>query len=752
MIGFIQNYRVRNRLAVGFGILLALLVALGVFALSKMAGIQAQLDDIALDNTAKTTQTEIMFDRTGQAAILIRNIALMDDPQYAAEQAVVLASLRRDYDAARAELEKRPPDAEGRVLRERIDAARAVVMPLNDEVLRLGQAKRDDDAKAVLLEKAAPAVETWQGALRENLILQARNTAQAHAAALDSYRDAKTVTIVIIVLALLVGVALSILITASLTGPLADATRVARQIAEGRLDGRIRPSGNDELAELLGSMQAMQQGLQRFAQAQGEIARQHDVGEIDYRIPAAEFSGAYAEMAEQINTLVATHIAVKMQVVEIVSAYARGDLSRDMERLPGKKAQVTAAVDAVKNGMQSINGQIRELVEAAVAGDFSRRGDAGRFEFVYREMIERLNGLMQTADGGLGEIGRLLSSIADGDLGQRADDGMPGQFGQLAADANRTVEQLGRIVGEIRQGSDEISAAASEIAAGNNDLSQRTEQQAASLEETASSMEELTSTVHQTADNARQASQLATGAAEVAVRGGEVVGRVVDTMSAINASSRRIVDIISVIDGIAFQTNILALNAAVEAARAGEQGRGFAVVASEVRSLAQRSAGAAKEIKQLIDDSVEKVESGTELVDNAGRTMEEIVDSVKRVTDLIADIAAASQEQSAGIEQVNQAVLQMDEGTQQNAALVEEASAAARSLEQQSTRLVQTVAAFRSGERGMAAAVPAARTVPTPITAAPMRARPEPAPRPVPAPASTPRARAVNDTGQWQEF
>ncbi|MFN7183764.1 MAG: methyl-accepting chemotaxis protein, partial [Thermomonas haemolytica] len=233
-------------------------------------------------------------------------------------------------------------------------------------------------------------------------------------------------------------------------------------------------------------------------------------------------------------------------------------------------------------------------------------------------------------------------------------------------------------------------------------LSMRTEQQAASLEETASSMEELTSTVKQNADNARQANQLAIGAASVAESGGEVVQKVVSTMGDIQTSSRRIADIIGVIDGIAFQTNILALNAAVEAARAGEQGRGFAVVAAEVRSLAQRSAGAAKEIKQLITDSVVKVEEGSALVDQAGKTMGEIVGSVKRVTDIMADISAASQEQSSGIEQVNQAITQMDEGTQQNAALVEEASASAESMRQQAAALVEAVAAFRLAQSGSA--------------------------------------------------
>jgi methyl-accepting chemotaxis protein len=259
--------------------------------------------------------------------------------------------------------------------------------------------------------------------------------------------------------------------------------------------------------------------------------------------------------------------------------------------------------------------------------------------------------------------------------------------------------ELVRMISQVRGGIDTIATASSQIAAGNQDLSSRTEEQASSLEETASSMEELTSTVKQNADNARQANQLALTASGVAEKGGEVVSQVVTTMGSINDSSRKIVDIINVIDGIAFQTNILALNAAVEAARAGEQGRGFAVVAAEVRTLAQRSANAAKEIKSLINDSVDKVAAGSRLVNQAGVTMEEVVGSVKRVTDIMAEIMAASQEQSAGIEQVNQAITQMDQVTQQNAALVEESAAAADSMQQQASTLSQAVAVFRIESR-----------------------------------------------------
>jgi len=307
---------------------------------------------------------------------------------------------------------------------------------------------------------------------------------------------------------------------------------------------------------------------------------------------------------------------------------------------------------------------------------------------------------------------------------------------------------LVKIVGQVRGGTETIATASNQIAVGNMDLSSRTEEQASSLEETASSMEELTSTVKQNADNARQANSLAKSASEVAIRGGAVVSEVVDTMASINDSSRKIVDIIGVIDGIAFQTNILALNAAVEAARAGEQGRGFAVVAAEVRNLAQRSAAAAKEIKTLINDSVDKVDAGGKLVDQAGVTMEEIVQSITRVTDIMSEIAAASSEQSMGIEQVNTAIVQMDEVTQQNAALVEEAAAAASAMQEQAATLAEVVSIFKLGNEAAAAA-----TV-TPLRRPPARPAARPAPRLAGKAASAGAARqsASQDTEEWEAF
>jgi len=325
--------------------------------------------------------------------------------------------------------------------------------------------------------------------------------------------------------------------------------------------------------------------------------------------------------------------------------------------------------------------------------------------------------ITRSVTGPLLQAVEVAETVAQGDLTADIDVRRKDETGRLLNALKGMVAALKLTVGSVRTSTDTINTAAAEIAAGNLDLSRRTEQQAASLEETASSMEQLTSTVKQNADNARQANQLVVSAAGHASQGGQVVGEVVDTMGAIKASSARMADIIGTIDGIAFQTNILALNAAVEAARAGEQGRGFAVVASEVRSLAQRSAGAAKEIKELIDDSIAKVDAGGALVDQAGATMEQIVASVQQVADIMNEITSASQEQSSGIEQVNTAIAEMDNATQQNAALVEQAAAAARSMQEQSELLVQAVSVFRMEQSPAAAAVRRAPppSVPVPV-------------------------------------
>jgi len=551
------------------------------------------------------------------------------------------------------------------------------------------------------------------------------------------------------ILALALAAFLFLLIAKLIVRPLQQKVLpVFNDLAEGRYDTPIDVSANDEVGQLLQglfSMQ-MQQGFsvaeaQRIANDNLRIRIALDCVSANLRIADDDGTVIYANkgllttlrqiepgLREQqpgfsVDTFVGSNIGSFYQDPQAALKSLREmQATRQTELdIGGRIYNVITNPIVNDRGVRlgtvgewvdrtaELNAQrsVASLISRASAGDLDARLDTSVLEGFYRELGVGINSLVETSGAAIGEIAELLSKVAEGDLTQTISSNYQGTFGRLRDDANQTVEKLRSLVGDIQMSAQTINTASREIASGNQDLSGRTEEQASSLEETASSMEQLTSTVKQNADNARLANELAATAQRVADKGGDVVGQVVTTMSAIHQSSSKIADIIGVIDGIAFQTNILALNAAVEAARAGEQGRGFAVVATEVRNLAQRSAAAAKEIKGLISDSVEKVETGNRLVDQAGRTMEEVVLSIKRVAKIMQDIAEASDEQSSGIEQVSAAVSQMDEVTQQNAALVEEAAAAAESLEEQALHLAQTVSVFRIAENQSRAALAA---------------------------------------------
>ncbi|MBD9367733.1 methyl-accepting chemotaxis protein [Xanthomonas sp. XNM01] len=702
-MNMLQRLGVGRRLALGFGLLLLLLGASTGLALHQLDGIDEQIQEMTEVQNRKLYLMALMRRDNFRVEGAVRDLILAP----ADERSQVLErvdGIRQSYASSAQALAALSADAEEAGARQQIAATEQAAREQIDAVIGLIDAGQGEEAARILLGPGRALFEQRAATLQAAIDIQNARQADSTSAINAAVRLANGSLLGFGLLALLAGIGAGWAIARSLTVPLRRATEVADAIAHGRLDNPIGAQPGDETGQLLTSMRHMQEQLQAVIGALSDMAHHHDAGRISFRMDNARFPGDYGRMVRESNALVASHVELETRLVALMQRYAMGDLSQDMERLPGEKATMTEAMEATKRNLSAINDEIRRLASAAAAGDFSQRGDAQRYQHDFRAMIEGLNGLMDTTDGNLGQVSALLQAIARGDLTARMEGDFHGVFARMRDDANATVGQLTDIVGRIQQASTSINGAAGEIAAGNSDLSRRTEQQAANLEETAASMEELTSTVRQNADHARQANQLAIGAADVAAHGGQVVGQVVATMSGIEQASRRIAEIISVIDGISFQTNILALNAAVEAARAGEQGRGFAVVASEVRTLAQRSTGAAKEIKALIEDSVEKVAGGSALVAQAGATMDEIVASVKRVNDIMGEIAAASQEQSAGIEQVNQAITQMDETTQQNAALVEEASAAAGSMEQQAAGLIEAVSVFRIGAASAGAA------------------------------------------------
>ncbi|MGE8631260.1 methyl-accepting chemotaxis protein [Achromobacter denitrificans] len=507
------------------------------------------------------------------------------------------------------------------------------------------------------------------------------------------------------------------------------------------------------------SLMDMQQGKTEQAASQAKRAEglmQEGAKALDAYRKAPRLAGSEAVSAKLENAYKQFDGLFKRQATALASMAVQDYLDLN----DAGSAANTALREAVGEVLAFVDKATDDLVaQAAVAHGVSRTVTIVMLAIALALALGCWIFINRTVLRPLHEAGSHFDKISAGDFTARIEVRSTNEIGHLFAAIKRMQESLTRTVSAVRRGVDEINVGSREISAGNTDLSSRTEQQAASLEETAASMEELASTVKQNADNAHQANQLAASASDVAERGGSAVSEVVSTMQEISASSRKISEIVSVIDGIAFQTNILALNAAVEAARAGEQGKGFAVVAGEVRSLAQRSAQAAKEIKGLIEDSVTKVGAGSQQVERAGATMQEIVASVKRVTDIMGEISAASEEQSSGIDQVNRAVSQMDEVTQQNAALVEEAAAAAGSLQEQAQRLAEAVAVFKinAGEvievpaqqlaqQRSAPRMPAPQPAPAARTQAaaapaPQTESPEPAPKAVPAPRLTQVAR-----------
>jgi methyl-accepting chemotaxis protein len=510
----LNNLKIGQRLGLGFGLMVVLLVLVAATGLANMASLNTLMHHIVDENNVQLSAANGMRDAQRRIAIGVRDVILAQDDAGIARESAAVDAAWKDYDRAQqtlAGLVKRQQEKE---ILQKIADARAAALPLIATATQLGRENKNEEAFAQLKTKVVPAVVAWQNAIAGMVAYQTTSNEKAQAEGIDLYGQARLLLWGVAGLAAGLAVAGGWVFTRSITQPMRQAVAIAKTVAAGDLTSRIDVDTKDETGELLGALKTMN-------------------------------------------------------------------------------------------------------------------------------------------------------------------------------------ESLRAIVQQVRDGTRTLSTATDEIARGNLDLSSRTEQQAGALGETASSMEELTSTVRQNTENARQANQLVQSASDIAVRGGAVVADVVRTMGSINDSANRIVDIIGVIDGIAFQTNILALNAAVEAARAGEQGRGFAVVAAEVRNLAQRSASAAKEIKTLIGDSVSKVNEGSRLVHEAGTTMEDVVGSVRRVTDIMAEITAASHEQETGIEQIHRAVTEMDAVTQQNAALVEEAAAAAQSLQAQSNELEKMVSAFR---------------------------------------------------------
>ncbi|QXQ01545.1 MCP four helix bundle domain-containing protein [Stenotrophomonas indicatrix] len=705
-MNYLRNVRVAWRLGLGFGLLLLLVAAVVATGATATMVQKRAMEQVVEVGVAKVRLLSEMLDANNQMMVVRREMLIRQGEDRANDEQRIAALVKR-YEASWTAYQALPGDAEGKVIGETIAAKRALARPLNKQTSELMEQGDFPGAVALTLGPVQDAANGWNKALADGVAYEEKESREAAAEAIRLGERSLLQLLVLGGVALLAGIAASVLIGRSMTGPLARAVQLAERLSKGELDQEFRLGGRDELTQLGEAMASVRQSVQAAIGAQLQMAEQHEAGAIRYRMDASAFPGDFGRMVQATNHLVESHVQVQLLMAEVMQRYAIGDLSRDLPEYPGEKGTLTRTLAAVKQSLMAINAQIDELARAARAGDFSVRGDAAAFQYQFQAMVNHLNGMMASSQASIADVSDVLRAISHGNLTARMEGEYEGVFARMRDDANATTTQLTGIVRGIQVAADSINNAAQELAAGNNDLSRRTEQQAANLEEAAASMEELTSTVRQNAELARQADSEA-HAAGVAVRETEqAMAQMATVMGEIDQSSARISEISTVIDGIAFQTNILALNAAVEAARAGEQGRGFAVVASEVRTLAQRAGVAAKEIKELIEDAAAKVQSGLAVTVESEAAIARVAQASSRTTQLMSDIAAASKEQAAGIEQVNQVVVQMDQVTQQNAALVEEATAASRALEEQAHALTTSVSVFQLEQGARMPIVPA---------------------------------------------
>src|SRR5882757_1893658 len=696
-----MNYgkSVSARLILAFAAVIIVFGGAVALSIDRLAAFNAGVRDLTGPELMKVETADAWLTSIAEANRHTRNMLILDDKvkiQAEIDAVRELAKKRQQYaDTMKAAVHS----VEGKALLQTALDSRETLKPLEEEYLRQIEAGDFKTAKDTLLERVRPIQLAIFSTVEKLSELQNVNI---HAVSDDleaTYRSTRSLLIALAIAAVAVACALTFLLTRAIKKPLNHAVEVLGEIEKGNYASTVTVSSQDEIGQTLKGLERMQMALRErtereYASAMENARIRTALDRVSVGAMLGDTDGKIIYTNDAVQALFRSQAhQIRKQMPSFNSEQLVGSAFDVFHLVPSLQRSFLAGLTGAHTAdVKMGDASLRIIANTVVDGAGNRVGT----------VVQWLDRTQEVATEE--EVQAIVAKAIDGDLTARiGEEGKEAFFKTLASGVNRLLMNMADVVRSMARAAAEVRTGSEEISRGNADLSQRTEEQASSLEETASSMEEMTSTVKNNADNAAQANQLAAAAREQAERGGAVAGAAVTAMGAINASSKRIADIISVIDEIAFQTNLLALNAAVEAARAGEQGRGFAVVASEVRNLASRSAGAAKEIKILIQDSVTKVSDGARLVDDSGKVLGEIVTGVKKVTDVMAEIAASSMEQATGIEQVNKAVTSMDSVTQQNAALVEQASAAAQTLTEQAANLTELIARYRLDKGSVAA-------------------------------------------------
>lgn len=734
MLNRFKDLRIKLKLVWGFGVAGLLLLIIGVMSFEGMNRLSGHTEFIYKTNLIPVTViSDLRAAMLRRSNLVVWHLLAADAATMAAREKAIV-ELDKTVESLTAKYEPVIVTESEKKLFQQLTGGVSAYKKVRDKVLELSKNYSKDAAAELQKTELSEQLGVLYAAL-DGLIAENEQQAQESYAASHSLSTTLNWTMIALnLIAILIGIFTVWFVSKLIVENLSNVLAAAEQLQNGNLTHRLQVTSQDEIGKLAVAFNQMAETMQgKVEQEQRSASEMKGItGALNRAQAVIEFSpdGTVLTANENfLNALGYSLAEIKGQHHRMFceASYTnsgeymafwqrlnRGEYDAGVYRRVGKEgkevwiqASYNPILDAagkvckvVKfatdvSGQKLAQNEVEKLIKTAAAGDLSNRIDITQFEGAAKALTASVNQLLDAVVTPLREAQMVLTALADCDLTRSMTGMYHGEFEQMKSSLNGAVHKLTETITVVREAVEAVTTGSEEISKGSEDLSQRTSEQAGSLEETSASMEQMTSTVKQSADNAKQANQLAIAAREVAEKGGAVTVRAVEAMGEINKSSKKIADIITVIDEIAFQTNLLALNAAVEAARAGEHGRGFAVVASEVRNLAQRSATAAKEIKGLINESIQRVMDGSELVNQSGKTLEEIVSSVKRVTDIIAEISAASQEQASGIDQVNKAIMQMDETTQQNAALVEQTTSASQTMSQQANSLLTHVSLFK---------------------------------------------------------
>jgi len=690
-----RNMKLRTRIGLGLGGLTVVLLTMAIMAWVQFAGLGGEMDLVVNDRMVKTRQTNEVMDGINEVETIVRDMLLQgDDQQRTRALDSRIPEVSKKIDGIQDTLTASITTGEGKRLLNAFVGARKAYLPHLQEARELILSGQDEEARATLFGEMEDARNAYTEAIRALIDYQTGLAREDGAVAADQVKTSQRNLAGAAVLALALSLALTLWLTGSITGPVSQCVAMANQLARGEIEQDIEVERGDETGQLLLAMKALAGRLKGFIADMNEMSRQHDLGDIDAVVPADRYEGAFREMAEGVNLMVGGHISVKKKAMACVAEFGKGNFDAELERFPGKKAFINETIEEVRENLKDVSRQLDHLIQASKAGRLNERADARKFQGDWSAMVGGVNDLLDAVTGPVQEAAEVLERVAARDMTARVTGDYRGDHAKIKNALNRAVENLDQGLAQVAMSADQVASAAEQISSGSQSLAQGTSEQASTLQEVAGNLQELSTMAGQSAASAREAKGLSDGARGGTDEGVQSMRRLSEAMEKIKLSSDETAKIVKTIDEIAFQTNLLALNAAVEAARAGDAGKGFAVVAEEVRNLAMRSAEAAKNTAQLIEESVGNAEGGVALNGEVMSHLEEIQKQVMQVSEVMDEIAAGADQQARGVGEINTAMDQMNQVTQTTAANAEESSSASEELTAQAEELRALVSEY----------------------------------------------------------